>query len=251
MRLFLFPLLLAFVHLPAAAPHTIAASNPPRGPVLVELFTSEGCSSCPPADALLRKINGTRTADGRLVVGISEHVTYWNHLGWRDPYSLDNVTDRQQRYAQRFRIDGPYTPQMVVNGEFQFTGSDDDALKDALAKAQSDAELAIQSVRQQGSVIVASYTYTGEIPADGLDLNAAVTRDSAESHVARGENSGRMLQHVAVAESVGRPGTVKKAGEGQVSIALPKNSTGARHLVLFAQEAGQGRVQAVAVAEIR
>src|SRR5579863_9542303 len=88
-------------------------------PVLVELFTSEGCSSCPPADLLLRQINLKQTDAGQLIVGISEHVTYWNDLGWKDPYSLPVFTDRQSVYASNFSTEGPYTPQMVLNGRDQ------------------------------------------------------------------------------------------------------------------------------------
>jgi hypothetical protein len=90
---------------------------------IVELFTSEGCSSCPPADALLRQINLTQTADKQLIVGISEHVTYWNDLGWKDPYSSPVFTDRQNTYAERLSLQGPYTPQMVLNGRDQFVGA--------------------------------------------------------------------------------------------------------------------------------
>jgi len=96
----------------------------PMHAVLVELFTSEGCSSCPPADALLRAIDGKRTEAGQLVVGISEHVTYWNRLGWADPFSSDVYTARQDGYRSHFRLDSAYTPQVVVNGEREVLGSD-------------------------------------------------------------------------------------------------------------------------------
>src|ERR1700679_865059 len=85
--------------------------------VLLELFTSEGCSSCPPADDLLRKIDGKRTNEGALLVGVSEHVNYWDHGGWKDPFDSSTITDRQNDYGQRFHIDSVYTPQIVVNGE--------------------------------------------------------------------------------------------------------------------------------------
>ena len=107
--------------------------------VLVELFTSEGCSSCPTADALLRQINGTQTNGGRLIVGISEHVTYWNSLGWSDPFSSSIYTDRQNGYGQRFRLDSVYTPQMVVNGTEQFVGSDQTALTRANQKSSCNS----------------------------------------------------------------------------------------------------------------
>ena len=94
-------------------------------PVLVELFTSEGCSSCPPADELLRQVQSSRShSQGQLIIGLSEHVTYWNQLGWKDPFSAEEFTVRQNEYSNRFHTEGPYTPQMVVNGREQFVGSD-------------------------------------------------------------------------------------------------------------------------------
>jgi hypothetical protein len=103
--------------------------------VLVELFTSEGCSSCPPADDLLRQVDGTRTAQGALIVGVSEHVTYWDHDGWKDPFGSDAITARQEDYRREFALDSVYTPQMVVDGESQFVGSDARSLVKAAEKA--------------------------------------------------------------------------------------------------------------------
>jgi hypothetical protein len=101
--------------------------------VLIELFTSEGCSDCPPADELLRQVSGCQTEDGQLIVGISEHVTCWNSLGWRDPFSVDQHTERQNAYCTHFGLESVYTPQMVLNGREQFVGSDRRALVAALA----------------------------------------------------------------------------------------------------------------------
>src|SRR5271170_5665891 len=101
--------------------------------VLIELFTSEGCSDCPPADDLLQQVSGHKTAEGQLIVGISEHVSYWNGLGWKDPFSSDLYTGRQNDYSSHFGLGSVYTPQMVVNGREQFVGSDRRALQAALA----------------------------------------------------------------------------------------------------------------------
>jgi hypothetical protein len=97
----------------SARPSTHQSANnaqPGHGAVLVELFTSEGCSSCPPANALLQKVNGKYSDAGQLIVGVSEHVTYWNGLGWSDPFSSPAYTERQNAYDQRFHLDSVYTP---------------------------------------------------------------------------------------------------------------------------------------------
>src|SRR5580704_5019708 len=125
------PIALGVAAISLCIPARIFAQTPPaKAPlphpsaVLIELFTSEGCSDCPPADELLRQVSGRQTEDGQLIVGISEHVTYWNNLGWRDPFSADQYTERQNAYRTRFGLESVYTPQMVVNGREQFVGSD-------------------------------------------------------------------------------------------------------------------------------
>ena len=115
-------LLLVPIHPLLTAAQSAGSAADKSSPVaIVELFTSEGCSSCPPADALLRQIHLKQAPSGQLIVGISEHVTYWNSLGWKDPYSSPIFTDRQSTYASRLSPEGPYTPQMVLNGRDQLS----------------------------------------------------------------------------------------------------------------------------------
>jgi len=219
----------------------------PSSVAIVELFTSEGCSSCPPADALLGRINLKQTDAGQLIVGISEHVTYWNDLGWKDPYSLPVFTDRQSVYASRLSPEGPYTPQMVLNGRDQFVGSDASALERAL---RNDARrehfgLRIASSAPTTEGIDVKFAFT-ENPQKPLDIIAVLADDTDRSNVLRGENSGRQLQHVSVARSMSRVATVRDDGEHSVHVSFPEgfstSSGTGHHLILFAQVQRQGAI---------
>src|ERR1700684_1900489 len=144
-----------------------AVDAPAQKVVLVELFTSEGCSSCPPADALLRQVNGSQTNGGQLVVGISEHVTYWNSLGWSDPYSSPAYTERQNAYSERFHLEGSYTPQMVINGAEQIVGSDRAALLHAVEKEDAESprmSLRIVSFSVAANTLTVNLTTSGDVP---------------------------------------------------------------------------------------
>ena len=110
------PLYLCFV------PLLWAGSGDTRSPVIVELFTSEGCSSCPPADDLLARLEHQNISNAR-VIALEEHVDYWNHLGWTDPFSSPLYTARQNEYAVAFKVDSVYTPQMIINGRVEFVGN--------------------------------------------------------------------------------------------------------------------------------
>ena len=225
----------------------VAASAPAQRAVLVELFTSEGCSSCPPADALLRQVNGTQTSGGQWIVGISEHVTYWNSLGWSDPFSSSLYTERQNDYSQRFHLEGAYTPQMVINGAEQIVGSDRAGLARAVQTEEAQRpqmSLRILSMSVTQNTLTVNFSTSGDLPAQGADLIAVLADDSDRSSVQRGENSGRTLEHVAVARSISRVAKVRAAGEQTVQIQIPSSiqATQGHHLILFAQTPGNGRV---------
>jgi hypothetical protein len=217
-------------------------------PVLVELFTSEGCSSCPPADALLAKLDGMVTPSGQQIIALSEHVTYWNNLGWTDPFSLQFFTNRQNEYASRFAADEVYTPQVVVNGAQEALGSDRGAVLKAVQQQALPLPLTfhVMSSQPNGKNLSVMFTVTGNIPVGGAEVYAVLADDRDTTSVARGENAGRTLSHVAVARRVG-VGVVLRAGEQTlVSIpmaaALRTQTEGGRRLVLVAQLRGQGRV---------
>jgi hypothetical protein len=166
-------------------------------PVLVELFTSEGCSDCPPADDLLGQLDARQPIAGVDAIVLSEHVTYWNHEGWRDPFSSDEMTERQQEYAREFGIGDVYTPQMVVDGAEQFVGNDAGKLTSALTRAAASPKtpLVLADAHQapDGSI---AFSIHADDPKS--TLVAAVAENATVSEVLRGENKGRTLHHVAV-----------------------------------------------------
>jgi hypothetical protein len=224
-----------------------------RVPVLVELFTSEGCSSCPPADAFLQKLDQQPVAGAELIV-LSEHVDYWNHIGWKDPYSARFYSDRQGAYANRFDLDGPYTPQMVVDGSSEFVGSDPE-----LARKAFDRALAVQkiAVRVSGISIGAenmlqARVETGTVASDA-EVVLAVALNQAESHVLRGENGGRLLRHTAVVRTMMKVGSVARgqAFAKDVQVTLPPGvARDNLRVIAFVQEAHQGKVLGSAVAKV-
>jgi hypothetical protein len=224
----------------------MAVSMSAQKTVLVELFTSEGCSSCPPADALLRQVNGTVTPDGGLIVGISEHVTYWNSLGWSDPFSSSANTDRQTAYSQRFHLEGVYTPQMVINGAEQIVGSDRTAFLRAVKDEEQRPQISLRilAVSTAGNTLTVDFSASGDLPTHGADLIAVLADDADRSSVLRGENSGHTLEHVSVARSLSRVATLRSAGKQTIKIPIPSSFQIAkgRHLILFAQTPGNGRV---------
>src|SRR5947207_8460810 len=112
--------------------------------ILIELFTSEGCSSCPPADAVLARLHEKQPLAGVQLIVLSEHVDYWDDLGWKDTYSSHAITLRQQTYARRLHVAGPYTPQMVVDGSFEFVGSDRRRATHAFEQASSLPKLPVR-----------------------------------------------------------------------------------------------------------
>jgi hypothetical protein len=244
-------LLFAIGLLPHFATGQPSAHEQPGSAVIVELFTSEGCSSCPPADAVLRQVNLKETSAGQLIVGISEHVTYWNNLGWKDPFSAPEFTERQDVYASRLSPEGPYTPQMVVNGREQFVGSDIGALQRALGdeSRRHHLDLNILSTTPLSSGLDVPFSIEGEMSRP-LDIMAVLTDDADQSNVPRGENGGRLLQHVSVARSLARVATVSSAAQMSVHIAFPDglhlDSGSGHHLILFAQQQHQGAIEGAA-----
>ena len=176
-------------------------------PVLLELFTSEGCSSCPPADAFLKQLDDAGRLQDVAVIAIEEHVDYWDRLGWRDPFSSHDWTERQEQYASSFRRDGVYTPQLVVNGVSELVGSSAREARQKIIEAARipgvELRVAARSVAPESAEVSVNIP---SMPAEARSATVwlAVTERGLSSNVLRGENEGRNLTHAAVLRSLTR-----------------------------------------------
>ncbi len=222
-----------------------------RVPVLVELFTSEGCSSCPPADALLMQLDQAQPIAGAEVIALSEHVDYWNYLGWADPYSSRIFSQRQENYSNAFGGDKLYTPQMVVDGQREFVGSRVGEAKEAIAKAAKTAKATVRiTPMQQGAEDLSIKVEVENLPnvsGNGkADVILAVTENNLSSTVSRGENSGRKLQHAAVTRwlnTIANVATSDKTFSTTYSVKIDKNwKRDNLKVVAFVQERSSRRI---------
>jgi hypothetical protein len=222
----------------------VAQQAPVAKPVLVELFTSEGCSSCPPADALLARLDQFQPVSGVQIVALEEHVDYWNHDGWTDPFSSAQFSRRQERYGAQFGISDVYTPQMVVDGFRQLNGSDGRGAVSAIGAAARTEKLTVRVLRSAGGVRVEV-----DPGAHGGDVFLAVARNAASSQVLRGENQGRSLRHVAIVRSLSQIGSLKTRTGFAKDVPLSGGESEDR-AIAFVQEPGPGRVRGAALLNV-
>jgi hypothetical protein len=235
-----------------------ANAYPQRAPVLVELFTSEGCSDCPPADALLEKLDRSQPVSGAELIVLSEHVDYWDGIGWRDPYSSREYTERQGAYAGQFGLGSVYTPQMVIDGHLQVVGSDERGAIAAIESARKAEKVpvSVSLIRWEANNTVTLHVSAGQLPASigarSVNVWIAMADDSDESYVRRGENAGRTLEHVAVLRSLTRVGKVDESGDfsQDVRIRFARQNAGNLRVVAIVQEAPAGRVLGVGSARL-
>jgi hypothetical protein len=236
----------------ASGPSSSAASGAagPPVPIVVELFTSEGCSSCPPADGFLQKLVETQPVAGAQIIALGEHVDYWDRQGWKDRFASASLTSRQQVYGARFNTDSVYTPQMIVDGRSEFVGSDVTAARRALDRAAAilhgRVHIALDDSRNVGTAAnggraLAIAVTTSDLPpnADRADVMIAVTEDRLRSDVTRGENRGRVLTHAAVVRYLGPKGEAAPDVESTVRAEIPIASDWQRsqlQIVAFVQE---------------
>jgi len=219
----------------------LSAQTPTHGPVVVELFTSEGCSSCPPVDRMLAQLQEQHTWNGAELIVLGEHVDYWNHLGWKDRFSSHAFTERQQEYAQASHSE-VYTPEVVLDGQPNLSGKDSASFQRALTDSASQAMPAQVSIAwtnpQQLHVDV-------ENGGKGNTVLLFVTEDNLTTSVKAGENGGTTLHHAAVVREMRKIGKTKD-GHWQSDVVLkidPKWQRNALHvIVLVQQDNGAGKI---------
>jgi hypothetical protein len=217
-------LALALVGRPASSPRNAKPSVPSARPVLVELFTSEGCSSCPPADSLLKELSEDQPIDGAEIIALEEHVDYWNHLGWSDRFSSRDFTRRQQDYAITLPDGGVYTPQMIVDGRVQLVGS---------RTKEAREEIGASALHLKSRLLLTPITRSellsrpfelrldAATPLSGsprLDLWLAVTEKNLQTHVNAGENSGQTLRHAPVVRLLRKSQSVPSSFVGPLRV---------------------------------
>ncbi len=228
--------LAAFIVAIAATAFVAARAEPPATPTLVELFTSQGCSSCPPADAFVAELAGRDD-----VIALSMHVTTWDYIGWTDPFGSEAATNRQKAYGRRLNRGMIYTPQMVIDGTYEEVGSNRMAVKRAIAKASAAPGLAIELALENDDLLVS-------IPGAHFEGAATVwlARYDAErvTEIPRGENSGRRLRNVNVVRDLREIGAWTGLPlELRLPASLLTSGEGGRDgCVVIVQEDGFGRV---------
>ncbi|MGF1579936.1 MAG: DUF1223 domain-containing protein [Gemmataceae bacterium] len=217
---------------------------------VLELFTSEGCSSCPPADALFAEVLQQARKQNKRVYGLSFHVDYWNRLGWNDPFSNKEYTRRQRDYARAFTSRRVYTPQLVVNGTTEFVGSDRNRLSRNLAKAlglpeRTQVKLELKPAGKSKLVVLYAVT-----PTKNSVLNVALVERDLQSQVTTGENAQRTLHHTNVVRAF-RIIDLSLSAKGKVELEIPQGIVRKKASVIaYVQEKRMGAVTGASEAPI-
>lgn len=219
-----------------------------KGFAVVELFTSEGCSSCPPADALVARVQ--KESSDKPVYILAFHVDYWNRLGWKDQFSSAEYSQRQNQYARWLKSSSVYTPQVIVNGRTEFVGSEESKLRNAIKTGLEKpalSELTLSNVKVENDK--ANLKYSVGASADNAVLLLALIEKNATTKVERGENGGRTLSHVQIVSQL-RNVQLKNGNSGIENIALPHDFDPKRYeLIGFVQNTVNGEITGAARAE--
>lgn len=237
----------------AALPAVLSAQTTgptARKAVVVELFTSEGCSSCPPADVLLGRLREVKFAEGLEVVPLGLHVDYWNRQGWVDRFSSAAYTDRQVKYTEKLHLAEPYTPQMVVDGALQFTGNDPRRAQEVILQAaQRPQQAEIHITPAQPDKWRVQATCAKGTPGEVM---LAVTEDNLTTKVQAGENGGRELHHSAVVRQLRSLGRLRDGSfDAVVSLKLQKEwKRDDLRIVVFVQNPATESIEGAATLEV-
>ncbi|HWD88714.1 MAG TPA: DUF1223 domain-containing protein [Mucilaginibacter sp.] len=215
-----------------------------KGFAVVELFTSEGCSSCPPADALIAKVH-KETSDKPIYI-LAYHVDYWNRLGWKDAFSSAEYSARQQQYARWLKSSEIYTPQAIVNGSKEFVGSEESTLRNTIKTDLTESaktELVLTGLKATGNKVTVKYETKGA--TDNSVLMVALVERNAISKVMKGENAGRTLSHVQIVRELQ---SVKLNNtSGTASLAVPTGFTpDGFEMIAFVQNTSNGTITGAA-----
>ncbi len=225
---------MAFYKVKTVEDKTLISNSYVHPPIVVlELFTSQGCSSCPPADVLLEKVKDQYPDQ---VFALSYHVDYWNYIGWEDPYSNPNFSKKQRDYNRKFRYPSNYTPEMVINGKEHFVGSNATKLRSKIGQySNQNAEnrLTVNNVTSAGNTV--SFDYVLEGPREGKELRAVLVLDERTTVVKRGENRNRTLKNanIVVAENYFTASASSGKGTIQLPNGISKNEK--IHLIVLAE----------------
>ena len=210
-----------------------------KGFAVVELFTSEGCSSCPPADDAVGRLEGLE----KNVYVLSFHVDYWNYLGWKDKYSNASYSARQQEYGTLLHVDNIYTPQIIVNGKVQFVGSNETQLKETISASLTEMPVGDIQIKVSPEN---NHTVQVIVNTDGnakLKLNLALVQHFAKDFIQRGENKGKTLSHFFIVRDFkvsSNPG-----GSGTYYLSLPQDLKSSDcSVIAFLQNSTNGYITA-------
>jgi hypothetical protein len=209
----------------------LMAAQASSRPTVVELFTSEGCSSCPPAEAYLHELAGRSDT-----LALSFHVDYWDDLGWRDPLVFDSSTDRQRVYARKLGLSSVFTPQVVLDGDQSFVGSDRGRIGERLGK--SSVEVPLRVTRRESELVIAIAQDPNRVPSDVVLIPF---RRQVISHIGRGENRGRTLEESNVARQL-RVIARSRGEAAELRVPLDSLPSDATDVAVLIQRTGQGEI---------
>jgi hypothetical protein len=239
---------------PQAATSAVVASADSH-PILVELFTSEGCSSCPPADEFVQKLDTLQPVDGAQLIVLSEHVDYWDHEGWKDPNSSSALTERQRAYVHTLGLSTPYTPQIIVDGADEMRVGDPQQVEKVFQQAAATPKVPVRigtvSIDPGNPGLLHARVETdANTSKSNADVYLAIALDHVDSQVLRGENGGRRLTHVAVVQQIAKIGKLQKEKSFTEDVQLklkPGTALSSIRVVAFVQVQGPGKLLGAAL----